>query len=191
MRALINIFSFLVCGLGLGYCSADYSMQQGLATVSIHNGAWITWPSAGGTDADPYTRAHFAAHGHLPLTVFEAVSFRANSDDDGLLLDQSCEYVVEGRAFKARWWSLTAYNTDRTLMKNPADRHSFNSRSVIYSDPGEFKIVLARTPRPDNWLPLTSTGGFQLTLRLYNPDADTRNNLHAVDLPKIRKVACS
>lgn len=190
MRALINIFAFLVCGLGLGYCSADYSMQQGLATVSVRNGSWITWPSAGSTDADPYTRAHFAAYGHLPLTVFEAVTFRANSDEDGQPLDQACEYVVEGRAFKARWWSLTAYRTDRTLIPNPAQRYSFNSNNIDFTGPGRFRIALARNPRPGNWLPLRTAGGFQLTLRLYNPDSETQGNLQNLDLPKIRKVDC-
>lgn len=191
MRALINIFAFLVCGLGLGYCSADYSMQQGLATVSVRSGPWITWPSAGSATADPYTRAHFAAHGHLPLTAFEAVSFRANSDSEGQLLDQDCEYLIEGQAFNARWWSLTAYNTDRTLMDNPAGRHSFNSRNMVFTAQGTYQISLARDPRPGNWLPLSTGGGFQLTLRLYNPDAETKNNLQAVIMPVIKKGVCT
>lgn len=191
MRTLFNIVVFLVCGLGLGYCTADYSMQEGLATVSVRNGPWIVWPLAGSEDADPYTRAHFAANGHLPLTAFEALTFRATTDDHGLLLDQSCEYVVEGRAFKTRWWSLTAYETDRTFIQNPAQRYSFNSQNIVYNGQGEFEVTLASEVRPGNWLPLSKSGIFQLTLRLYNPDTELRSNLQELFLPKIKKVGCT
>lgn len=190
MRTLLNLTMFLFCGLALGYCTADYSMQEGLASVSVRNGSWVTWPSAGSTNADPYTRAHFAASGHLPLTAFEAVTYRADTDDTGEGLDQSCEYIVEGRAPNARWWSLTAYAKDLRTMKNPAGRYSFNSRNLVFTAQGEFRIVLAADARPGNWLPLQKSGGFQLTFRLYNPDPEIRNNPSDADLPKIKKVVC-
>ena len=190
MRTFFNIAVFLIFGLGLGYCTADYSMQEGLATVSVRNGPWIVWPLAGSEDADPYTRAHFAANGHLPLTAFEAITFRATTDDHGQPLDQACEYVVEGRAFKSRWWSLTAYESDRSFIENAAKRYSFNSQNMVYSGQGEYEIVLATEVRPGNWLPLSRSGRFQLTLRLYNPDSEMRDSLRALILPKIRKVVC-
>ena len=174
----------------MGYCTADYSMQEGLATVSVRNGPWIVWPLAGSEDADPYTRAHFAANGHLPLTAFEAITFRATTDDHGQPLDQACEYVVEGRAFKSRWWSLTAYESDRSFIENAANRYSFNSQNMVYSGQGEYEIVLATEVRPGNWLPLRRSGRFQLTLRLYNPDTEMRDSLRELILPKIRKVVC-
>ena len=191
MRTLINIVVFVFCGLGLGYCSADYSMQEGLATVSVRNGPWITWPSAGSTEADPYTRAHFAANGHLPLTVFEAITFRTTTDDNGQPLEQNCRYKVEGRAFKARWWSLTAYETDHRVIQNAAQRYSFNSHNIIYKGQGEFEIAISDEARPGNWLPLRSSGRFQLTLRLYNPSSDARSNLKQLILPKIRRTGCA
>lgn len=191
MRSLLNILTFLFCGLGLGYCSADYSMQEGLATVSVRNGSWITWPSAGSEDADPYTRAHFATNGHLPVTIFEAITFRADVDERGEPLDQSCEYVVEGRSFDVRWWSLTAYHTDRTLIQNAAERYSYNSHNIVFNSQGGFQVMLASNARPGNWLPLRKSGRFQLTLRLYNPDSDLRGSLQEMFLPKIKKVACS
>jgi hypothetical protein len=191
LRTLFNIAVFLVCGLGLGYCTADYSMQEGLATVSVRNGPWIVWPLAGSTDADPYTRAHFAANGHLPLTAFEALTFRANTDDHGQPLDQACEYVIEGRAFKSRWWSLTAYQSDRSFIQNEARRYSFNSRNIIYAGQGEFEVVLASDARPGNWLPLRKSGRFQLTLRLYNPQSELRDSLQELILPKVKKVGCA
>ena len=166
-------------------------MQEGLATVSVRNGVWTTWPSAGSEDADPYTRAHFATNGHLPLTIFEAVTFRADTDERGEPLDQSCEYEVEGRSFDVRWWSLTAYHTDRTFIQNAAERYSFNSRNIVFKGQGEFNITLANNARPGNWLPLRQSGRFQLTLRLYNPDDDLRGNLDEVSLPTIKKVSCS
>ena len=190
MRTLLNLTLFLFCGLALGYCTADYSMQEGLASVSVRNGSWVTWPSAGSASADPYTRAHFAATGHLPLTAFEAVTYRADTDDEGEPLDQSCEYEVKGRAPNARWWSLTVYSRDLRTIKNPAERYSFNSRNLVFTSQGEFSVVLATQARPGNWLPLKRSGDFQLTFRLYNPDPEVRNNPSDVDLPKIKRVVC-
>lgn len=166
-------------------------MQEGLATVSVRNGPWITWPSAGSTSADPYTRAHFAANGHLPLTAFEAITFRASTDDHGQPLDQACEYLVEGRAFKARWWSLTAYKSDRTVIENEAQRYSFNSHNMVYEGQGDFEVALSGRARPGNWLPLNASGRFQLTLRLYNPAADLRGSLQELSLPRIKKLECA
>lgn len=191
MRSLFNFTIFLLLGLGLGYCTADYSMEEGLATVSVRNGPWVVWPLAGSTDADPYTRAHFASNGLLPLTSFEALTFRATTDDHGQPLDQSCEYVVQGRAFKTRWWSLTAYQKGNSLIDNPAGRYSFNSQNLVYSGQGEFQISLASEARPGNWLPLQQSGRFHLTLRLYNPDAKLRNALKELILPRIRKGDCA
>lgn len=191
MRGLFRIFAFLTIGIGLGYCTADYSMEQGLTHVSVRNGAWTIWPAAGSPDADPYTRAHFAATGHLPLTIFEAATFRAETDDEGEPLDQECEYRVEGTSFQTRWWSLTAYRSNRSPIENAAQRHSFNSRNLVYDGHGEFNIALAQRARSGNWLPLSTSGSFYLSLRLYNPEPELRNNLEQLILPKIVRVGCA
>ncbi len=191
MRSFVRLFLFLLVGIGLGYCSADYSMEQGLTHVSIRNGPWTIWPSAGSADADPYTRAHFSATGVLPLTIFEAATFRADTDDDGIPLDQSCEYRVEGNGFKTRWWNIAAYKANRTPMENAAERHSFNSENLIFDSQGEFHIELSRSARPGNWLPLTNSDSFYLSLTLFNPEADVRGNLAELILPRIVKVRCA
>ncbi len=191
MRSLLRIIAFLVVGIGVGYWTADYSMEKGLTQVSVRNGAWVTWPAAGLPDADPYTRAHFAATGHLPLTIFEAASFRAETDDGGDQLDQDCEYLIEGRAFRSRWWNLVVYKSDRDLIDNAAGRHSFNSGNMVFHGQGSFQIRLARTARPGNWLPLGQSGKFYLALSLYNPDTEFRANLDQAVLPKITKVTCA
>lgn len=191
MRAVIRVLAFLVIGTGLGYCSADYTMEEGITHVSIRNGVWTIWPAAGRAEADPYTRAHFAATGHLPLTIFEAATFRADTDEDGAPLDQECEYRVEGRSFPARWWSLAAYRSNRTLIANAAERHAFNSANLVFDRQGEFAVVLANRARPGNWLPLAASGRFYLSLSLFNPASGLRNNLQGVVLPRIVKVGCA
>jgi hypothetical protein len=191
MRGFMRMCAFLVLGVGLGYCSADYSMEQGLTHVSVRNGAWTIWPAAGSPDADPYTRAHFAATGHLPLTIFEAATFRADTDDSGAPLDQECEYRIEGTSLAARWWSLAAYRSNRSTIANAAERHAFNSTNLVFDSQGEFTIALASRARPGNWLPLAPSGRFYLSLSLFNPDTDLRNRIDKLVLPKIVKVGCA
>ena len=64
---------------------------------------------AGNPDADPYTRAHFARLGRLPVTSTSALYYTAERDDEGYLLTSECDYALDGRPFDAAWWCITAY----------------------------------------------------------------------------------
>ena len=52
----------LIGGVG----SSWYMVDAGSSLTTTTIGSWTTWPSAARSDADPYTRAHYARLGLLP-----------------------------------------------------------------------------------------------------------------------------
>ena len=193
MRFLLNLLLIFVVALILGLGTAWYSIEEGSALTTSHVGPWSVWRSAGKPDADPYTKAHVARAGRLPITASTALYFYADKDEKGERLSSDCEYVIEGQPLNAAWWSLAAYDGTGRLVPNKAGRHSFNRTDVARRADGSFRIVLARSARPGNWLPSAEQGSLQLMLRAYglrdatsvlDQDAATRG------LPTIRKVVC-
>jgi hypothetical protein len=182
---------FLSGGLGLGYCTADYAMTQGLRSVAVSNGPWTTWPYVARDSADPYTRAHFAGTGKLAVTSFEAITFRAEKDSDGRPLDLACSYEVAGQALAARWWSVTVYDDDGNLIANPADRYSFNSTEMTRLPDGGFTVRISSVAQPGNWIPISGGGTFFLLLRLYNAEPRLSNNLEGAPLPSVMRRVCA
>lgn len=134
-----------------------------------------------------------ARTGRLPITSTSALYFFANSDESGAQMTSDCEYVIDGQPLNAAWWSLAAYDGSGRLIPNKANRHSFNRTDVARRADGSYRIVLARSARPGNWLPTAEQGSMKLVLRAYglrdagnvlNKGASTRG------LPTIRKVVC-
>ncbi len=193
MRSLLNLLFIFIIALILGLGSAWYMIEEGSALTTSRVGPWSVWRSAGKPDADPYTKAHMARAGRLPITATSALYFFANDDETGNSLLSSCEYVVEGRPLNAAWWSLAVYDGTGRLIPNKAGRHSFNRTDVARRAVGSFRIVLARSARPGNWLPTAEQGSLKLVLRAYDlRDADSVLDKAAAErgLPTIRKVVC-
>lgn len=191
LQHLIKICVFLAAGSGLGYCSAQTAIVYGLGVTEVKNGAWTAWPAAGSPTADPYTRAHFAYTGELPLSSFEAVIFRAVQDNTGNPLVTNCDYVVEGAPLDVRWWNMTVYAENGTLIANPAQRYSFNSDNILLSADGSFRIALSSTAKPGNWIPTGEAhDDFFISLRLFGPSQDMLNKLKSIPVPKITRGKC-
>lgn len=193
MRSLLNLLFIFIIALILGLSSAWYMIEEGSALTTSRVGPWSVWRSAGKPDADPYTKAHMARAGRLPITATSALYFFADGDETGNSLLSSCEYVVEGRPLNAAWWSLAVYDGTGRLIPNKAGRHSFNRTDVARRADGSFRIVLARSARPGNWLPTAEQGSLKLVLRAYDlRDADSVLDKAAAErgLPTIRKVVC-
>lgn len=191
MRIVLQTLVFLSCGIGLGYCTADYAMTQGLSSVAVSNGPWTTWPNVARESADPYTRAHFAGTGKLAVPSYEAITFRTEKDSDGRTLDLDCTYEVSGPALASRWWSVTVYDEDGELIANPADRYSFNSTEMTRMPDGSFSVRISRDAQPGNWIPVSGSNTFFLVLRLYNAGPSISNNLKGAALPVVTRRACS
>lgn len=191
MRLLVQLFAFVFIGGSLGYCSADYAMENGIRSVSITHGPWKTWPAVASPTGDPYTRAHFAESGKFAVTAFEALVYRARTDSEGRSLDDNCSYEVSGDALPARWWSLTVYDAAGRLVKNRTERYSFNSHNIWRSPDGGYQINLSPQASPGNWLPTNGTGSFLLLLRLYNADQNIAQTIDMNTLPAIVRGDCA
>ncbi|MEV6274049.1 DUF1254 domain-containing protein [Nocardia sp. NPDC051832] len=77
------------------------------------------------------------------------------------------------------FWSLTAYTADHFLVPNPDNIYSVGHQPAVTTNPdGSVDLTLSAT-KPEvptgNWLPIPTTGTFNLALRLYSPQ-DTATN---------------
>lgn len=179
----------LIGGLG----SSWYMVEAGSRLTTERIGPWVGWTSAAQPGADPYTRAHFARSGTLPLSTEVARAYVARRDDEGLLLHSSCQYVVEGNDFQASWWSLSVFDERGRLIPNTAQRHSFTSDTIVIEPDGSFVVALARDARPANWLPTGGAGRLSLVLTLIEPKRVTSETVSGIDhkaMPTIRKTGC-
>ena len=194
MRSLAYFIGTFVAALMLGIGSAWYMIERGSLLTTDKVGPWSGWISEGNPNADPYTKAHVARSGRLPLTSTVARYFVAHTDSAGRTLTSACEYSVEGSPLNARWWSLAVYDEYGALIENPSARYSFNSEEALRHSDGTFRINLSSKARPENWLPSgTADQHFVLLLRIYSPretDASGIGLIPGDRLPKIERIEC-
>jgi hypothetical protein len=195
MRALGYFIGTFAVALILGIGSAWYMIERGSLLTTMTAGPWRSWLSEGNPNADPYTRAHLARSGRLPLTSTAARYFTANTDSRGRTLSAGCEYSIVGAPLNARWWSLAVYDEYGSLIPNPSGRYSFNSEETIRRADGSFRINLSRNARPENWLPSGKEPGrnLLLMLRVYgsrDTDISGIGQVPADRLPKIERQRC-
>jgi hypothetical protein len=183
-------FIGIVLILGLG--SSWYFIDVGSPLTTDKQGPWVSWTSAGRDDADPYTRAHFARFGTLPLSAEVTLSYVAYADSDGQRLHSSCDYAVEGHEPGTSWWSITVFDAGGELIANPAQRYSFTSQSIALRPDGTYLVALARDARPGNWLPTGGAGRLALVLTTLDPTAPVlaKPTEEHTPLPIIRQVQC-
>ncbi len=164
------LFIGVVLILGLG--SSWYMIERGSPLTTIKVGPWTSWVSAGRPDADPYTRAHQARLGILPLSTENTQTFIARADSEGRTLHSSCDYAIEGREIPNFWWSLTVFDADGRLIPNVLGRSVFTSDTIAVKPDGSFVITLSRDANPGNWLPIGGAG--RLALAFTAVDLGTR-----------------
>jgi hypothetical protein len=154
------LFIGVVLILGLG--SSWYMVERGSALSTLTVGPWTSWMSAGRTDADPYTRAHSARLGILPLSTDVSQTFIARDDSDGRALHSSCDYVIAGREIANFWWSLTVFDDDGRLIPNVLGRSAFTSDTMAINPDGGYTATLSRDAHAGNWLPTGGAGRLAL-----------------------------
>lgn len=192
-----NFFCFLIfAGLSLllGLGSAHYMIDDGFALVVSRAGPWQTWVHAGSLTADPYTRAHIARSGLLPITSASGLTYFANTDSDGRTLRSACEYEIVARPLAAVWWTIAAFDEYGKLIPNKAARHAFSSQSLTILPDRTQRITVAPEARPGHWLPSGDVGNLTLVMRIIRPLAVDGGEITArVDsssLPAIRRISC-
>ncbi len=176
---------------GLG--SSWYMVEAGTDLTTLRAGPWVMWKAAARTDADPYTRAHFARLGALPLSSEVANTFVARTDSEGRRLHSSCDYVVEGPAMTAHWWSIAVFDARGRLIRNAADRYVFTSDTAAISANNKVTITLARDSHASNWLPIGGAGRLALvmtTIELGYDSATEEDRDPVRMLPEIKRGAC-
>jgi len=179
----------LIGGIG----SSWYFVSAGTALTTQVTGPWVMWTNEARSDADPYTRAHFARQATLNLSTKVASTFIARTDSDGVRLHSSCEYKINGKDLNASWWSLSVFDASGHLIRNPIDRYAFTSDTVAISPNNEFVITLARSVQPGNWLPTTGAGRLTAVLLVLdgrNSSTINPDEFQEISLPEINKVHC-
>jgi hypothetical protein len=192
MKHLFYFFGFAGLSLVLGLGSAYLLVDDGFALITSQTGPWKTWSHAGSLTADPYTRAHIARSGDLPITSASGLIFQATTDSEGRDLSSSCEYEIIIRPFSAVWWSIALYNADGRLIPNKAGRHAFNAQNLTVLPDGTQRISLAPRARPGHWLPSGKDHDLRLVLRIIRPLSveQRRHGAGFQTLPDIQRIAC-
>jgi hypothetical protein len=183
-----NIVLFLAFVLVTGIGSSLYVVAHGWPVTTARNGPWSMWSRAAAVNQDPYTRAHFARNGSLPIPVAIAATWQAHYDADGRRLHSSCEYLLEGDAIDATWFSIAVYDDDGLLIPNTAERYAFTSHTLARNPDDTYFVVLSRDARPGNWLPVGGAGRLSIVITLIEPKPNVAASADL--LPTIRKVGC-
>lgn len=179
----------LIAGIG----SSWYMVDTGSALTTERVGPWVTWLAAARPDADPYTRAHFARLGTLPMSTEVAQTLIARYDDRGSRLHSSCEYAVKGHDISGSWWSLSVFDDDGRVISNPAERYAFTSDTIALKPGGDYAVTLARDARPGNWLPTGGAGRLSLVLTIVDlglGSSEREREEEKNPIPSIEQVAC-
>jgi hypothetical protein len=178
-------------GLALGFGLTAMTLRNGYGFGEVQIGPWITWPSLGEADIDPYARAALARRGVAPLGRSEGVAFLAQVDSAGAPLESRCDYVISGAPPAARFWTLGLTSPAGAPLENPTQRYAFTSSNVLRRDGGGFEITVAKQARPGNWLSPGEARGFAVTLRLYDAAFDAAARPDPAHFLSIVKMSCA
>lgn len=191
--SIVRVTAFTLAVIAGGVGSSCYMVDAGTELTTDRAGAWLTWTAAARPDADPYTRAHFARAGLLPLSSDVAQLYIATTDDDGKTLHSSCEYRIEGRDIASHWWSITVYDSAGQLIANPAERYAFTSDTIALRADSSFTVSLARDARPENWLPVGGAGQLAVAFQALDlgviPVTRSEDPVRRL-LPSIKRSTC-
>lgn len=186
------LFILIVIAGGLG--TSWYMVEAGSSLSTLSSGPWVMWKTVARADSDPYTRAHFARLGALPLSSDIGETYLARTDDEGRTLHSSCDYEVVLRAPPSAWWSLAVFDADGQLIQNAAERHAYTSETAALSPDGRFVASLSRSASPGNWLPTGGAGRLTIVFTLIDMSLATGTGEEEINMtdrvPAIAQRAC-
>ncbi|MEM9086012.1 MAG: DUF1214 domain-containing protein [Pseudomonadota bacterium] len=191
-----------ILGAALGVASALYlaGLWPGMKPLDFGNVEVDGWRSdfaIGSEAADPYTRARVARHGLLALANSEAVYFTKTTGTLGvgeISLTEQCDFLLSGGPMPAKWWSITLYDEDSLLPMNDDGALSVDATSVTLEEDGTWRAIISakRSDKAPNWISSRNAGGFDLTLRLYEPSGELLSDPEtALTPPTIEALACT
>lgn len=183
-------FGLIILAIILGSGIGIYNIKSGKSSSQRTIGSWQTVDKDKDLNtADLLTIAQVAVYGTYALTKKEVIYLNSTTDSEGNAIDPKSNYVISGKKLDAKYWSITAYDENGFLIKNPINKYSYNLENVKYqADSTSYKINLSATEKTENWLPITNVKKAGLVIRLYLPSQKLRDNLTAETLPVIQKV---
>lgn len=192
----ISLYLFLIlAGLAVGTFTAllmSGVLGKGSAAnfSDVNVNGWVSDWSIGSPAADPYIRARVARHGLLGLAKEEAVYFTKSFDEDGVALSEHCDYSLTGKGQPALWWSITLYDNESRLPMNEDNALSIDATQI--GDHRHWRAVISPTPpETGHWLSSKASTQFDLTLRLYRPEANViKAPEETVNAPILKKLTC-
>ena len=186
----VAVYCAIAAAIGLP--SAWLMIESGSRLTRQTDGAWQRWTKAGAADADPYTLAHFAWAGWLPMNGTQARYFSAGRDSAGEPMYADCEYTLSGQEPVARRWTLNAYDLQGQLLDQGAGPASLSSATVLPSPSGAITIKVSQATSPGNWLSVSGASRIQLVLAVYGRPkaAVTTGTVQAEPLFRIDKSGC-
>jgi hypothetical protein len=186
----------LIIGALLGLSATYVLLAAHWRGGRVDIGGWTTWPSSGIKENDPYTAAHIARSGDMPLGQGEGMVFVRTHDEKGQRLRGRCHYRVSGMVPLARMWTLTLTGVDGIPIANPSNRYSLTSYELLRDAQGNADIDIAPFALPQNWLPMgspqtSSVAAFQMVLHMYDtPISSATQALTPSQLPEVRRISC-
>jgi len=99
--------------------------------------------------------------------------------------------VLSGTTPQARYWTVTLYDPQGSLVANSVQRYGFTSQEIIRDQDGTFELTVGPRARPGNWLPTGAIERYVLVLRLYDTPIGvaTRSGRDA-PMPAIAQRGC-
>ncbi|MGO8953440.1 MAG: DUF1214 domain-containing protein [Rhodomicrobium sp.] len=192
MPFLSRFFIFVAIALTLGLGSAWRTVNHGFFAAANRYGPWVFWFREGTADADPYTIAHVARQGVLPVTAASEMVFTATRDSAGSHLSGNCTYEIRGYAVPALWWNIAAFKSDGEIMPSKTGRSGFSSANILSAPEGTFTVRLSPDVQPGNWIPATRGNRVILQLTVLRPlSPDNLLKAGGEILPEITLMECS
>jgi len=191
VRLLLGSLFALVVAAVVGLGATYLALTRGAAFASLSIGSWTAWPKTGTVEADPYARATISRTGQLPVALGDGVSFTAQADDSGKVLDGRCDVILSGVTPAARFWTLTLYNVRGDLVANSVGRYGFTSQEIVRNADGSFEIAVGPRSNPGNWLPTGGVERYALILRFYDTAVGVATKAgREVPMPAISTRSC-
>jgi hypothetical protein len=192
--ALVGLFLGALLGFGSALAAAGIVGPGTRFSGAVDVSGWASDWTIGSKAANPWTRARVARHGLLALTKEEAVYFTRNTDDAGDRLREGCDYRIKGEVMPAQWWSITLYNSESYLPDNTDNALSYDlTDAASAGGPASWLFDVSANPSASGsgWVSSRAGGNFDLTLRLYKPDADfIADPERVLQAPSIEKLGC-
>ncbi|MCW4113851.1 DUF1214 domain-containing protein [Aurantimonas sp. MSK8Z-1] len=192
MLYLVSLALALAIALGFGGWSARYALDRSEDVGTESVGPWEANPTAGSVDADPYSKARLARDGNLTLGIGEGIAFRATRDSAGASLLRQCSYRLEGPTPPARVWTLAPFTLEGRLVQARQGQPGWLvSTNLMRREDNGADIAVGPLAAPGNWLSVSGTGAYALSLTLYDTPASSSSGLGELEMPRIVATGCN